>query len=1046
MGSAEGTRSALDFQMLGPLRVLVDGQEVPIATRRQRALLVLLLMSVGRVVPTERLIEQLWDGEPPPQGAVTLRSYVSNLRQALGGREGTGSVLATRGSGYVLDVPADSVDAVRMGRLAEQGREHLRQGRSVDALAAFDTAVGLWSGDPLAEIADHEAAQSTITQLTETYLGAVEGRFEALLSTGRHLDAIPLMEAFATNHPLREAPRAQLMLALYRAGRAPEALEVHRRFRALLRDELGIDPSARLEQLTQRILEQDPGLDGAPPSVPEAAPRVPSPGGPGSRPARPAPPAPRAGRGIVGRNRELTTLRSHLDRLVTDGSGALVLLAGEPGIGKTTLIDAIEQDARDRGVAVHAGRAPAASGAPAFWPWSQVVESLAEGLDEDQLRRATAGSARPVAQLSQLLAERAGQLVPMTGDNPQTLRFLLYEAVSSFIRQATESAPVVITLDDIHWADVPSLELLSYLTPSLSARPVLVVAAYRDLPVDRTEGLDATLATVSREDIVEEVALAGLDPTDVALLTDDLLGTDNDTETRSRFVTLLHERTGGNPFFVRQLARLIVDAESYVTDPSDTPVPAGVRHVISSRLHGLPPAVDSLLAAGAVIGREFDLRTAAAAAGLPLDEALEAYDQAAQHGLVEGEAGSRRFVHALVQEAVLDALPTGRSARLHADVAARLERDGTATPDELARHLWAARDLVGAAAVPALMSAAGSAASVFAHEQAEEHLRRALTLVRTAVPPEPGMELTVLLSLFRLIVTARGWGHSDARAVVDRAMDLAEAGTYDDQSARLWWSLFFFLLDRDDKSYVEVASTLLSSFADLPPTVGPGPAARAAVHLQNIFSALARDDRETAEDHLRTARALIDVAPIADLAAYDEHLHVMLLLIEGYWAALHDDLAGYRSATEAAIALAEADGRPFPRAVARTLAAVAAAPYLYDPAYVHEYASAALDLDNRFGYAWLGAVAEATDAYATGLLRGTPADAVETLTRMLESVEAAGRRGNVGVLLLMLADLYAADGRDDDARKALHRAREEPGPYQGLVIDVIDRKLSHLAR
>ena len=234
MGSAEGTRPALDFQMLGPLRVLVDGQEVAIATRRQRALLVLLLMSVGRVVPTERLIEQLWDGEPPPQGAVTLRSYVSNLRQALGGREGTGSVLATRGSGYVLDVPAEAVDAVRMGRLADQGREHLRQGRSVDALAAFDAAVGLWSGDPLAEIADHEAAQSTITQLTETYLGAVEGRFEALLSTGRHLDAIPLMEAFAANHPLREAPRAQLMLALYRAGRAPEALEVHRRFRALL--------------------------------------------------------------------------------------------------------------------------------------------------------------------------------------------------------------------------------------------------------------------------------------------------------------------------------------------------------------------------------------------------------------------------------------------------------------------------------------------------------------------------------------------------------------------------------------------------------------------------------------------------------------------------------------------------------------------------------------------------------------------------------------------------------------------------------------------
>jgi DNA-binding SARP family transcriptional activator len=206
VSSGEGG-PALDFRMLGPLRVLVDGHEVPIATRRQRALLVLLLMSVGRVVPTERLIDHLWNGEPPPQGAVTLRSYVSNLRQALGGRDGTGSVLATRGSGYSLDVPADAVDAVRLSRLADEGREHLRHGRADDALAAFGSAVGLWSGDPLAEIADHEVAQSTITQLTETYLGATEGRFEALLATGRHRDAVPLLEAFSADHPLREEPR-----------------------------------------------------------------------------------------------------------------------------------------------------------------------------------------------------------------------------------------------------------------------------------------------------------------------------------------------------------------------------------------------------------------------------------------------------------------------------------------------------------------------------------------------------------------------------------------------------------------------------------------------------------------------------------------------------------------------------------------------------------------------------------------------------------------------------------------------------------------------
>jgi hypothetical protein len=732
-----------------------------------------------------------------------------------------------------------------------------------------------------------------------------------------------------------------------------------------------------------------------------------------------------------------------------------VLLAGEPGIGKTTLLETFEARARERGLAVHGGRSPAATGAPPFWPWSQVVESIAAGLDDDTLGRVVAGPARPVAQLSPTVTERTGGTVPMTGDNAQSLRFLLYEAVSAFIRRAAGDRPVVITLDDLQWADLPSLELVSYLTPSLSGRPLLLVAAYRDLPADRSEALDATLATVSREDAAEELALGGLGHDDVATLTGDLLGDllgdlpgAGEAGARERFVTVLHERTGGNPFFVRQLARLIVEAEPGTDDPAAVPVPAGVRHVVASRLAAVSEPTADLLAAAAVLGREFDLRTAAAGAGIEVEAALDALDEAARHGLVEpgtGTGPARRFVHALIQEVVLEQLPPGRAARLHARVARRLELGGNAPADQLAEHMWAGRDVVGTAAVASQLAAAQASAAVFAHERAEAYLRRALHLVRTGTPPDPRSELTVLLSLFRLIASDRGWGDEDARAVVERATELTDAAALDDVTARLWWSLFFFLIDRNDEAtYVDVARALLRSITEGPGgDAATGPATRAAVHLMNLFSALAEDDREQAHRHLREARANVEAAPAESLAAYDEHLHVMLLLIEGYWSALHEDAAANRSAISAAVALADADGRPFPRAVARSLGA-ASAVYAGDPADVHALAGRALDLDHRFGFGWLATVAGTVHDWAEAHVTGDGAGAAAALRGVLDDVVGAGRHGTASTMLLLLADLHSLGGDTSAAREALLRARRTPGPYRGLVVDLVDRKLRAL--
>ena len=543
------------------------------------------------------------------------------------------------------------------------------------------------------------------------------------------MDALPALEAFTVDHPLREEPHVLLMQALYRAGRAPEALEVQRRFRALLRDELGIDPSSKVDRVTQQILGQDPALD----SPRESAAQSPA--------VRAAAHNTRCAPGrrswVVAEN--WTCFAPTWTSLVSTGSGSLLMVAGEPGIGKTTMLEALEREAGTRGVAVHTGRAPAATGAPAFWPWSQVVDSIAAGLDDEALRRACAGSARPVSQLSGTVAERTGHPAPMTGDSPQSLRFLLYEAVSTFIAQASADAPVVITIDDLHWADLPSLELLSYLTPSLVLRPLLLVAAYRDVAAERTEPLESTLATVSREDVAHELGLSGLTLEGIAELADDLLGPADDSAARDRFVTLLHERTGGNPFFVRQLVRLDPRDRARSRPTRPLPVPPGVRHVVASRLKGLSPPAETLLTAAAVIGREFELRTAAAAAGMTPADALDAFDEAVRHGLVEvlSDDGPRRFVHALVQEVVLDRLPTGQAVTLHAAVGNELQRNGTANSDELARHMWAAREVVGSAAIPSQLAAADAAAAVFAHQQAETHLRRALELARTEHAARP---------------------------------------------------------------------------------------------------------------------------------------------------------------------------------------------------------------------------------------------------------------------------------------------------------------------
>ena len=260
----------MQFRVLGPLEVEVGGLPLPLRGRRQRALLALLLLSANEVVPDDRLLEDLWGDEQPSSGRAALRVRISQLRKALG--DG-GRALLTRPPGYVLHVDPDRVDARLFERLAAAGTRQLREGSAELAAMTLREALALWRGPALADFAYEAFAQPEMARLEELRLAALEERIDADLALARHAELVGELEALVATEPLRERPRGQLMLALYRSGRQADALASYRAARRAL-DELGIEPGRALAELEGAILRQDPALE--PPEARTAA-RAPRP-------------------------------------------------------------------------------------------------------------------------------------------------------------------------------------------------------------------------------------------------------------------------------------------------------------------------------------------------------------------------------------------------------------------------------------------------------------------------------------------------------------------------------------------------------------------------------------------------------------------------------------------------------------------------------------------------------------------------------------------------------------------------------------------------
>ena len=588
----------LRFGILGPLTVERDGDPLDLGRYKQRALLIALLVEANDVVPVERLLEWLWPGDHPPAAAATLHSYVSRLRRALeperAPRAG-GTLLVTRPPGYLLRVDPGQVDALRFERLAEQGRLVLERGDPGQASALLREALALWRGRALADVVFEEAARAAVARLETLRLGAIANRVDADLALGRHLEVIAELRQLVAEQPLHERFRGQLMLALYRSGQQAEALEQYRQGRELLAGELGLEPGPALQRLELQILAQRPELDWRAPEQPQRAALPPLEPAQAMAARAAGTPGPREQPPLVGREAELAAIDAALAAAL-GGQGRLLLVTGEAGSGRTRLLEELAARAAAGGFAVAWGPCYEGDGAPAFWPWAQLLRELLRATGDEELAGAAGPEAPQLARLVPELAERLpGTAPPGPPANREPDRFRLYDAVSVFLARLAVHRPLALLLDDLHRADTASLRLLRLLARQVRRGRLVVAATCQEAEARGSRPLAELLAGLATEPAVERLALHGLDQRAVAAYLAGVAGRPPaELEPLARQV---HRRSGGNPFFVVELAGLLAAGS---TGAGPAAVPQAVGAVIRRRVQRLPDGAEEVLAVAAV--------------------------------------------------------------------------------------------------------------------------------------------------------------------------------------------------------------------------------------------------------------------------------------------------------------------------------------------------------------------------------------------------------------------------------------------------------------
>ncbi len=856
------------FHVLGPLDVRGrDGHPLEITSAKHRALLSLLLLEAGRVVSVDRIVDQLWPEGAPATAVATLQTYVSQLRRLVephrGPREAPQLVI-TRAPGYSLRAVPDAVDVHRLPALVAEGTR-LAEGEDLDrALAVLDEATSLWRGEPYADLGDSPLVVAERQRLAELFLAAHEQAASVRIRLGRGDVAVAELERLVVEHPLRERLWARLMEGLWATGRQADALAAYQRCASLLREELGIEPGPELVRLHEAVLRHE--LPTAPTHQPPTTPAPSRPDGAGlsertghpdqgERGAGPAAYGLRAPerdhapwpgsidgldhdghdrKPIVGRDSERDLIRSALIG-TTRGAGGLVVLEGEAGIGKTRLAEEATAMAEAQGWRSAWARCADDAGAPALWPWSQLLEQL--GL---------------------------GGLPLSADDDPDRSRFALFQDVRSRLQEVSTRTPLLIVLDDVQAADESSLALLALFADHLDGVRVLLVITVRTVGEQLSPAVQDCLARLGRARRSTRVRVRGLGADAVRELLELLELTPGARD--EHLAERIHQRTEGNPFFVREFAHLLRDAPTHDGPGAvDAPVPPSVREVLEQRLATLPQETLEVLRLAAVSGQEADLPLLQAACERGPEDILDALDPAIRGGVVVERAPGWewRFNHALMRETVLAGMSRVEVARRHQRVAAALEPRGEHRAIDVARlahhHLQAVPVAGPEAAIRYAALAAEAARVRLAHPEAAEHTRTALRLL-DLLPEDTDCERHRLLVALGGDLLRNG-RPLEAHEAVGEALDLARRigdRQLVAEAAAVWghvtlwnWRPYGFV----DRDLVE----LIESLAD-DPSVSESLRARllGTLGVELAYSERRDDGLEFAERAVEIARAQDD--------------------------------------------------------------------------------------------------------------------------------------------------------------------------------------------